>query len=126
MPSEYDQIKRLFAATPNTILELQEHLALAMLVAAKWDKATNQHENPSHDDVAACDRFTEKEMAEHREAAARLIRSYTATIALPPESWARPILQGMASSFCYTLFLIITALILKFSGIGVLELVVGK
>jgi len=100
-----------------------------MLVAAKWDKASSLTKNPTSADLATSDQFTEREFAEYRESAARMIRDYTASIAQPQTSWAIPILQGMAASFCYTIFLIITALILKFSGIdllGILELVVGK
>jgi hypothetical protein len=129
MPSERDQFKRLTATPPLRNLQFQEYLTLAMMVTAKWDRASSLTKSPSPEELAASGEFTEREFAEYREAAARMIRDYTATIAQPKPSWAVPVLQGMVSSFCYTILLITVAVILKYSGIdilGIAELVIGK
>jgi hypothetical protein len=88
MPSEREQFKRLTATPPLRNLQFQEYLTLAMLVAAKWDRASSLTKNPTSADLATSDQFTEREFAEYRESAARMIRDYTATIAQPQTCWA--------------------------------------
>jgi hypothetical protein len=121
MPSERDQFDRLIAELPHRTLQLQEHVALALMVTSKWDKAYAKYgADPSPAQVAECDTFTEREVLEHRDSAARMMRDYAAAVAQPAVGWAVPIGQGVLAGFIYSLLLILVAFILHFSGVDIL------
>jgi hypothetical protein len=115
MPSESDQVKRVIAALPHRTLQIQEHLALALMVMGKWDRTYAQYGAvPTPVQAAASDNFTNKELSDYREAAARMTSEFAACVSQPKEGWLIPVLQGVLASFFYSILLIVIGLIFYF------------
>ena len=119
----------LARAEGDRYLALQETVALGLLVARKWDRATSGTDGrtpPLADEVARYDSFTDREIQEFRATASRAITEYAAS--LPQQSWWTPVIQGCVSALFYSLFVALIVLIVKLSGsdvITVLRMIVG-
>ena len=123
MPTEQDQQSQLVTHQHRPALYLQHHLALALMVAAKWRNAQARFgATPTPAQLAAHDAFTEQELEAHHETASQMMRDYAASIAPPPIFWAAAILQSLAASIIYTLLLLLFALILKHNGVNMLSM----
>ena len=125
MPAERDQADRIIREGPAGRPNLQEHIVLALMVIAKWDHAYDQFgADPTPDEVAGCDAFTDREVQAHRDTAGRMVTEMVANLLQPDPGWTVPVAQGVLAAFIYSLLLICTAAILHYSGVdllGVLE-----
>ncbi len=129
MSSERECFAALARAGGDRYLTLQETVALGLLVARKWDRATSGRDGelpPSAGEAARYDDFTDREIQEFRATASRAIAEYAAS--LPQPSWWTAIAQGFVSALFYSVFLALVILVVKLSGsdvITVLRMMVG-
>jgi len=108
------------------VSSVPQAIALALLVSKKWDRALTADNSATSVDAARLDNFTDRELAEFHEIAARTLGEYLNQVrpvpVIVPDSWWRGFGQGFASAWGYALSLAVIAIIIKLLGSDVLTI----
>ncbi len=129
MPSERDCVDHLIRVAADRNLSLQETIALGLLVARKWDRASSANPSvmpPTRESAMLHDDFTNGELQEFRSTASRVLAEYGASLnhaITPAASWWYGVLQNLAAAFFYSIFLAVIFFVIKMSGSDVLTVI---
>jgi hypothetical protein len=128
MPSERDCVDHLIRVAGDRNLSLQETIALGLLVARKWHRASAASpdtEPPTPEMAIRHDDFTISELHEFRSTSSRMLLEYGTSVyaaALPKPSWWYGVGQGVAGALFYSLIVAVILFIIKLSGSDVLTI----
>jgi len=127
VPGERDQIDEVIQNSTLPYNNLQQTLALGLLVLAKHDRAEYEFGQGYTDpQLAAQDGFTSAEMGKIREQAGIMLAQFAAYLSTPDgrgwQGWWPPIVQGLISAFIYSLFLIAIAIMAKLGGHDLIDI----
>ena len=128
MPGERDQVAEVIENSALPYNNLQQTLALGLLVMAKHDRADDQA-GPGYTDgqLADMDRFTRGEMDRFREQASIMLTQFSSYLTLGDVAalragWLVPIAQGLISAFLYSVFLILIAILARLGGHDLIDI----
>ncbi len=112
---ERDYVERVAGTGSNSHRILEETLALGFLVLDKWNRAATAHgANPTVQQVADRDRFTDRHFKQFKAVASRSLVEFAASLPRvgAEPSWWYGVGQGVVvAAFVYSLGLAVLALI---------------
>jgi len=128
LPGEREQIAEVIQNSTLPYNNLQQTLALGLLVLAKHDRADDHcGSGYTDEELAHMDRFTAAEMDRFREQAGIMLSQFSSYLSLPHnedsgKEWVRPIAQGFISAFLYSIFLIVIAILARLGGHDLIDI----
>ena len=129
MPTERDFVDDVFAAAADRITFLRQTLALGLMVVDKWDRTDNDKNNlRATPELISIIHFTDREAAGFISEADLLMRDYVSGIAIasaPLKSrseWWWEVWQGVVAAFCYSLLLILLAIVVRLGGHDLIDI----
>ena len=113
MLGERDQVNSVLSWATVPSKNIEQTLALGLLVLNKYNRSGNKFGNsPTADQIAKCAEFTPEELAVFTTQAALMLRQFAVDLALPVErrpslaDWWRDVWKGVVSIIVYSLCLL--------------------
>ena len=130
MAGERDQVDSVLYHAADPYKNLEQTLALGLLVLRKYDRSDERHgSHPTPSELASCASFTQSELDEFTSQAAQIMTQFAVSFAMPePDAptrwtvWGIPIVAGLVTAFLYSLFLIVVAVLARLGGHDLLDI----
>lgn len=129
MPTEREFVEAYVLASDDRTTLLRQAAAIGLLVVSKWDRADAAHNGEvSLTDAAPYGNCTDREASGFTSEANALIRDYVSGMAIastPPKTraeWWWEVWQGVVAAFCYSLLLILLAVVVRLGGHDLIDI----
>ena len=130
MAGERDQVDSVLYYAANPYKNLEQTLALGLLVLRKHDRSDERYGgHPTPAELSSCASFTQVELDEFTSQAAQIMTQFAVSFATPePDAptrwaiWGIPIVTGLVAAFLYSLFLVIIAVLAKLGGHDLIDI----